>query len=201
MTSVTRSIYHLGGASSLWLATSALTPAAAQEYCIACTKPDAVYRCVIDKAVPTGKPLKWLCLGALARQGGHADCHVRKGTVFDCDGPIRRIDAKAAAAALETAPVATGPVPTAPALPAANRPSPPSQQSGAARADNPAAQVPTEPAADKATKPASASPRTVEEVARNMSKSSGETLGKAGDSIANTTRKAWGCVTSFFKSC
>ncbi|MET0569281.1 MAG: hypothetical protein ABWZ74_09410 [Hyphomicrobiaceae bacterium] len=65
---------------------------AAQEFCVACSGPAAVYRCVIaDARQAQGQPLQQYCTTALARQGGHAECGIRKGTVFDCDGPIKRI--------------------------------------------------------------------------------------------------------------
>jgi hypothetical protein len=80
------------------IALSALTlaahsdPVSAQEFCVACTGPAAVYRCVIgDAKQAQGQPLQQFCTTTLARQGGHADCGIRKGTVFDCDGPIKRI--------------------------------------------------------------------------------------------------------------
>ena len=64
----------------------------AQEFCVACSGPTAVYRCVIgDARQAQGQPLQQFCTTTLARQGGHADCGIRKGTVFDCDGPIKRI--------------------------------------------------------------------------------------------------------------
>lgn len=154
-------------AFALGLAVLPLATAAAQEYCVACTEPNAVYRCVIEQAVPTSASLKMLCIGALAREGGHATCAVRSGTVFDCNGPIRRIDARSASDVLGGA-IAT-PANASPVL------------------------TPPDPAA----KPENAPPGTVEEVAKQMSKSSGEALGKAGE----VTRKAWGCVASLFKSC
>lgn len=171
----------------LHLAASAAAPVAAQEYCIACTGPGAVYRCVIDRAEPSGVRLKALCTGMLARQGGHATCAVRSGTVFDCDGPVRRIDARAAATILD------GAVPLPPkaekAGPAGLKPALPNAE--------PTGRQP----ADPASRPADAPPRTVEEAAREMTKSSGEAWQKAGDAIGSSTRKAWSCVTSLFKSC
>ena len=66
--------------------------AAAQEYCVACTEPSAMYRCVIDGARPGGsQPLQMLCITAMAKQGGHGTCGVKGGTVFDCNGPVKRI--------------------------------------------------------------------------------------------------------------
>jgi hypothetical protein len=67
----------------------------AQEFCVACTGPTAVYRCVIgDFHQAKGQPLQQFCTSTLAMQGGHAECGIRKGTVFDCDGPITRIGEK-----------------------------------------------------------------------------------------------------------
>jgi hypothetical protein len=64
----------------------------AQEFCVACNGPTAVYRCVIgDVRQAQGQPLQQFCVSTLTRQGGHAECGIRKGTVFDCDGPIKRI--------------------------------------------------------------------------------------------------------------
>jgi hypothetical protein len=64
----------------------------AQEFCVACNGPPAVYRCVIgDARQAQGQPLQQFCTTTLVKEGGHADCGIRKGTVFDCDGPIRRV--------------------------------------------------------------------------------------------------------------
>ena len=161
--------------------------ARAQEYCIGCAGPDAVYRCVIEHAVPAGPPLKSLCLNALTRQQGHASCNVRKGTVFDCDGPIRRVDGRTGTLASTT-----------PEAPAGGKNAARTAEPGSRQPANPSL---AKPQPDPVAKPANAAPRTVEEAARNMTKSSGEALGNAGNAIADTTRKAWGCVTSLFKSC
>lgn len=72
--------------------------ASAQEFCVACNGPPAVYRCVIgDARQAQGQPLQQFCTMTLAKDGGHADCGIRKGTVFDCDGPIKRIGVAAPA--------------------------------------------------------------------------------------------------------
>jgi hypothetical protein len=63
-----------------------------QEFCVACNGPPAVYRCVIgDARQAQGQPLQQFCTTTLVKDGGHTDCGIRKGTVFDCDGPIKRI--------------------------------------------------------------------------------------------------------------
>jgi hypothetical protein len=66
--------------------------AQAQEYCVSCTGPDAVYRCIIDNARPSsGTPLQVLCLTRMSEYGNHASCAVKRVTVLDCDGRIVRI--------------------------------------------------------------------------------------------------------------
>ena len=53
--------------------------------------------------------------------------------------------------------------------------------------------------ADKVTPPPA--PKTVEELARQVTKSSGEQVKSAGSTIGEAARKTWGCISSFFKSC
>jgi hypothetical protein len=93
------------------IATAALaTPSRAQEYCVGCTSPDVLYRCIIDGAQPgkTGS-LPLLCITALAKNG-HASCSVMRGVgVIDCNGPVRHVSVPAAgdaSAAVATAPPA-----------------------------------------------------------------------------------------------
>jgi hypothetical protein len=86
--------------------------AAAQEYCVSCVQPQATYRCVIgDARLAGGQPLQQFCVSTLTRDGGHESCRIKPGTVFDCDGPIKRLATAPAlsppAAASEKAPPAT----------------------------------------------------------------------------------------------
>lgn len=68
------------------------TGALAQEYCVVCAQPDATYRCVIgDARLAGGQPLQAFCMSSLAKEGGHQGCRIKPGTVFDCDGPIKRL--------------------------------------------------------------------------------------------------------------
>lgn len=79
----------LGCAAAVLLASSG---ARAQEYCVACSEPSAIYRCVIDNAQPGGaQPLQVLCITAMAKAGGHGQCAIKRGTVFDCTGPVKRV--------------------------------------------------------------------------------------------------------------
>jgi hypothetical protein len=66
--------------------------AQSQEYCVACTDPPAVYRCIIQDAKPGGsQPLQTFCVSAMIKQGRHGKCAIKGGTVFDCDGPVKRV--------------------------------------------------------------------------------------------------------------
>jgi len=140
----------------------------AQEYCIACTEPRAVYRCVIgDARYAKGQPLPQFCASTLARDGQHASCAVRGGTVFDCDGPIRRV-----------------------ALPP--------QEQRAQEKHTPGQQQTQVPAQDPAK---DAPPETAAQMAARITRSSGEQIEKTGSAVGGSAKKAWNCLTSFFKSC
>jgi hypothetical protein len=78
--------------AGLALGAALTAPLSAQEYCVACTEPAGVYRCVIEGARPGGsQPLQMLCITAMAKEGQHGTCGVKGGTVFDCDGPVKRV--------------------------------------------------------------------------------------------------------------
>jgi hypothetical protein len=68
-------------------------PLAAQEYCVECMEPAALYRCQIDGARPgAATSLQALCLTALAKDGQHASCAIRRSVgVIDCNALIKRV--------------------------------------------------------------------------------------------------------------
>src|SRR6186997_635618 len=85
-------IGYLFGVGLGSLVMSAAGQAAAQEYCVACSEPHGLYRCVIEGAQPRGgQSLQMLCVTAMAKDGGHATCSVKRGTVFECDGVVKRV--------------------------------------------------------------------------------------------------------------
>ncbi len=174
--------YMKHGASALLAAGAWVlvpTPSRAQEYCVVCQEPDAIYRCVLQNTGPSRRqPLKMACITALAEAGKHASCAVRGGTVFDCTGPIAHVDATsglASGTAPATVPSAGGTTPKAPAA---------------------ALQ-----AAPKQAAPDDTPPATVEEAIKRTTSSTAATVSKAGQSISNGAKKSWNCVTSLFKSC
>jgi hypothetical protein len=175
-----------GGASApsllwAWLLLAACCGAAAQEYCVACSGPNAVYRCVIEGAQPHGgQPLQMLCLTAMAKAGNHAACSVTRGTVFDCDGPVKRVPWMPANAA------------PAPALP---------QQPSAGHAE--AAPPVADPDAPPQTVVEMA--RRANEQTTEQMKKAGENITQGaksvGDAVGNATKKTWDCMSSLFTRC
>jgi hypothetical protein len=152
-------------------------PAAGQEFCVACSGPPGVYRCVIDGAQPRGgQSLQLLCVTAMAKEGGHATCSVKRGTVFDCDGVVKRIPWTA----LEAPQQPSTSTPRASDAPAAPQ--------------RPAAAAPTGPAPD-------APPKTMVDLAKQANEKTVEQMKKAGETVKEATKKTWECVTSLFTRC
>jgi hypothetical protein len=162
-----------------------LSPAgqvAAQEYCVACSGPDAVYRCVVEGAQPGGgQPLQMLCITAMAKQGGHATCSVKRGTVFQCDGAVKRVPWAAL-----NAPQAAQPPDSAPASSPAP---PPKSEQAATPAPPPAGPAPGAP------------PETMLDLAKRANEDTAKQMKKAGDSVKEATKKTWDCVFSLFTRC
>src|SRR5215475_6936568 len=94
-----------------------------QEFCVACSDPPGIYRCVIDGAQPRGgQSLQMLCVTAMAKEGGHATCSVKRGTVFDCDGAVKRIPWTALEPLSQPEVSTSREAPAAPATPAPDAP-------------------------------------------------------------------------------
>ena len=183
------------GVSVTMLTCSLAGQAQAQEYCVACSEPNALYRCVIEGAKPGGgQSLQMLCITTMAKQGGHATCSVKRGTVFDCDGAVKRIPWAAVEA--PHAPDAAQPLPWAA--------QPPANPEPAAAAPAPAVPAPPPAPAAAPDQP----PETVLELAKRANedtakqmKKAGETMQKAGETVKDATKKTWDCVLSFFTRC
>jgi hypothetical protein len=169
------------GLGTLLLLTEA--PALAQEYCVSCSEPAGLYRCVIENAQPRGgQSLQMLCVTTMAREGGHATCSVKRGTIFDCDAPVKRIPW----AALDQSPPADAAQPPAPAVR-------PQVQPATAPQPAPVSDAPPQTVVDLAKQ---ANEKTAEQV-----KKAGESVKQAGESVKQATKKTWDCVFSFFTRC
>jgi hypothetical protein len=153
--------------------------AEAQEYCVACSEPSAVYRCVIDGAQPGGKqPLQMLCVTAMAKEGRHGACSVKGGTVFDCNGPVKRVPWAA-----YNDPAIKGSVQEAPR-----------------RAAQPPAPDPSQPPRTVEEMAKRANQNTAEQ----LKKANDDTQEKAksfGQKVGDTTQKTWRCIASLFTRC
>jgi hypothetical protein len=149
--------------------------AEAQEYCIACTEPAAVYRCVIDGARPGGgQSLQMLCITSMAKEGNHATCGIKRGTVFDCDGPVKRVPWSSTELPAETPGTATA-------------------------ADKPEAD-PNEPPRTVVEMAKRANEQTADQF-KKANDNVKESFKSTGDAIGNATKKSWHCLTSLFKEC
>jgi hypothetical protein len=171
---------HMRATGSAFIAACALAGAAeAQEFCVACAEPSAVYRCIIDGARPGGgMPLQMLCATAMAKEGRHGKCAVRGGTVFDCKGPTKRVSW----AAYNEQPVTATPVAPPPPEPAKAEPDP--------------AQPPRtiEEMAKRANQ------KTAEQL-RKANEDMKENVQTFGEKMTDASKKTWRCLSSFFTNC
>lgn len=182
----------------------------AAEYCVTCEGPPALYRCVID-GTPEGpgkdSRASIHCISQMAKQGNHERCGVSRGAPFPCPGLTALVQPQEKSQ--DTATPSSGdaspyPEPHSPPVTVRDLETEP--------------EAPAAPAEAKAP-PASAPPRTVEELAGQTVRSSKEGLEKAGKAIGGTAKKAgevvgqtgsaigeaasttWNCITSLFTSC
>jgi hypothetical protein len=148
--------------------------AIAQEYCVSCSGPNGLYRCVIDGARPgVTSSLQLLCVERLAKEGGHASCSVKRGvTVFECDAPVKRV----AVTDMDAPPVnAVVPVPQ------------PAVQAASASSGEPATVL-------------EAAKRAKEATDRELKKA-GEQMKVSVEKTNAGLKNAWRCVTSLFTRC
>jgi hypothetical protein len=149
--------------------------AQAQEYCVACADPNAIYRCVIDNAQPGGTtPLQMLCITAMAKAGNHATCAIKRGTVFDCTGPVKRV----------------------PWAPVVGEVAPPAS----AKSDATPETDPKEPPKTVEEMAGRANKKTAEDM-----KKAGESVKQGaqsvGEGVSKATQKTWECLSSLFSKC
>jgi phage tail tape-measure protein len=150
-------------------------PAEAQEFCVACVEPPAVYRCVIEGARPGGgQPLQSLCVTAMTKEGRHASCSLKGGTVFDCNGPVRKVSW------------------------AANSPNAPAS---AISTVPPKQEAPKQGAPEQPAKNSNQPPATVEEMAKRAGEKSADQAKSFGESVGDASKKTWRCIASLLTRC
>lgn len=153
----------------------------AQEFCVACEGPTAIYRCVLEGIGPAQtQPLKIVCVSTMAREFGHATCSVRGGTVLDCNGPIKRVNAQGKAPlGPDGNPQQTTVLPDAPKVAPQPENEPPKTVEEMARRMN----------------------KSTGETAKKTGNAVGDAFKKTGDAIGGAMQKTWTCMTSLFKAC
>ena len=152
----------------------------AQEFCVSCEGPAALYRCVLEGIGPEqAQPLKVVCVTTLARTYNHATCSVRGGTVLDCNGAIKRINAQgkvpAGADGLTPDPV----VIAEPPKPVTPDSEPPKTVEELAKRMN----------------------KSASEGVQKTGSAVGNAFKKTGDAIGGAVQKTWTCMTTLFKTC
>jgi hypothetical protein len=172
----------------------------ANGYCVACSGPDATYRCTVEglaAGVPADPATQILCIKQLATEGGHDRCSIEKFSQENCNGAEKIVSRGSLAPAESVTEAKDEPTPTA------------GPDAGTAANATPAEKKP------ETDEP----PRTVEELAKNSVSSAKENFDKAGEAVtgtaekagksiegagsamANAAKKTWNCVSSFFSDC
>jgi hypothetical protein len=166
----------------------------AQEACVVCDGPGAIYRCSVEKSDKLArfgsvadKAVQHVCAKEMARQGKHEKCSARRdASPANCDGALRMITLASLLEA-ESAPQPAAPPP--PATPPKSA-APPAVAAPAKTAASVPAKVEPEKPAPAVTQP----PRTVQEMAERTSKD-------PGGSIGDTAQRTWKCLTTLFQKC
>lgn len=167
------------------------TATAAQEYCVTCTAPDAVYRCVLGAPpgiTPPASRGQLLCITELARTGGHASCSVGRAAGDQCLGQTRTV--------LFPSSDPTAPLPYETAQPP---PMPPAAGPGTA-AEGQADPAPELPASDQPSTAAKIAKQTVDASNKGLKKA-GEAVSDTAQSAGSVVKKTWNCLSSFFSDC
>lgn len=156
-------------------------PAAAQEICVECDGPVAMYRCALPDLERSpqfrgsGRAIEYLCITEMARQGKHQRCRVARDFGNVCLGDQKAVSLSNLSA---TPPPDSGSVDPAAPLKA------------------PAGQT-----ADGAPKTLAEVARITVEESKKTAKSAGEQIENAGSAVGGAVKKTWGCLLSFFSAC
>ena len=164
------------------LLSGGLSPrAAAQDYCVTCTGPDAKYHCVIGgNATASARSSRgqMLCITELARSGGHASCSVSRTTAEPCEGKVKTVMFPTDEPGTAPVEMAAPPPPAAP-LPAA----------------------PPPPAAQQARGAAEAIAKDSDNGLKKATDAVTGTVENTGKAIGHAASKTWKCLSSFFGDC
>ncbi len=202
---------------------------AGQDICVTCAAPNMTYRCRVDTGatVPGTLSLQLFCMRELARQGGHANCSVKRQSQAECNGTQRQLvyaaqtrgiaAAESGEDAMDSAQdIVTG-TGLGPSLRTAT-PSTPSQglpnSSTAATHDTSAGSL-AQGTTDRRSRQPNRKikePSTIAKLSKNAAQSSKKQLQKAsrvvtggvksaGKTVGKAAKKTWRCLSSLFNRC
>lgn len=176
----------LGLAAGLLIGMSP-TPLQANDYCVVCNGPDAVYRCVASDPglASSATALQILCIKELARQGGHQTCAISRHTRDDCAG---------GQVSLSTGPAAYPPT-------RASEPPRPDGGGDASQGRNPPQEKTQGRVAGGTAASAVVAPAPAADAPGGPLQSAADALKKGASAVGEAAKKSWDCVASLFKGC
>jgi hypothetical protein len=172
----TKSLTRIVRAAALvWAATLSAT-AVAQDICVICSEPSAVYRCQLEAGAKAAPQNQLHCMQQLAKEGAHASCAVRRSlSGAACDGTLR---------------IVAAPAQSAPAIGETIAPKAPNPSSTPASAPNAEPPATVAEAARRAKAGTDAQFKQAQDQLRTSTEKTGGAL-----------KRSWDCIASFFKRC
>ena len=183
--------------------TAATSQAQAQQACVRCDNPFAIYDCRVEGPdVPANAPIHLLCMTELAKRYGHTTCGVSRNEAAECTGKL-----------VTVMPSPDTPIPQAPAPTITVTPEDQLEMAPGNETETGELEAPTEKPVEEGN------PKTVEELAKQTAKASqeglkkagegvadvakktGETMEKTGNAIGSAAKKTWRCLSSLFSDC
>jgi hypothetical protein len=161
--------------------------AAAQDYCVTCTGPDAKYHCIIGgnaSAAARSSRGQMLCITQLAQSGGHASCSVSRTTAEPCEGKVKTVMFPTDVPGTAPVEMAAPPPPPAAAPPPAPVPA-----------------APPTPAPQQAPGAAEAIAKDSDNGLKKAGEAVTSTVENTGKAIGHAASKTWKCLSSFFGDC
>ena len=149
--------------------------AAALDFCITCTAPDAHYLCRMDTPSANARDLRLqlLCISQLAEIGSHATCSIDNPRPQTCNGVLRVVEAPQDITAPPAAVAQPAPAPAEPAKAATET-------------------VITKEVSEPTTPAPASNPAPAK---------TGGVMEQTGSAISQAAKKTWKCLSTLFGDC
>ena len=147
-------------------------PAFANNVCVSCDGPSAVYSCSYapdaDGNTPSRSPrsMQFVCIQDVAQRYQHSSCRVNSNQTGACNGLVHMIPQNAAAAPSSSVPSNETATPAPAAVPKKKR-----------------------------------EPKTVVEMAKRTAESTKKQIKKSARKVSKAAKSTWRCVTTLFSKC